>query len=121
MRKKVKRLQRWLKVKAGEYVYIKHDVSSEKNWNKGNQETVNSYGSIDYLVNNAGQFWIKPIADTSLDDFKQICSVNIDGTWLGMKHCLDQMNEGGAIVNVSSLMGQMGLPEGRVIVHQKVP
>ena len=76
------------------------------------QETINSYGSIDYLVNNAGQFWVKPIADTSLDDFKQICSVNIDGTWLGMKHCLDQMNEGGAIVNVSSLMGQMGLPEG---------
>ena len=59
-----------------------------------------------------GQFWIKPISETSLDDFKQICSVNIDGTWLGMKLCLDKMNDGGAIVNVSSLMGQMGLPEG---------
>ena len=52
------------------------------------------------------------ISETSLDDFKQICSVNIDGTWLGMKHCLGKMNDGGAIVNVSSLMVKMGLPEG---------
>ena len=29
-----------------------------------------------------------------------------------MKHCLDRMNDEGAIVNVSSLMGQMGLPQG---------
>ena len=97
---------------GGKCTYIKHDVSSEENWKEVIQETMNVYGSIDYLVNNAGQFWIKPIAETSLDDFKQICSVNIDGTWLGMKHCLDRMNDGGAIVNVSSLMGQMGLPQG---------
>ena len=92
--------------------YIKHDVSSEENWIQVVQETVNTYGSIDYLINNAGQFWAKPIAETSLEDFKQICSVNIDGTWLGMKYCLNEMNDGGAIVNVSSLMGQMGLPDG---------
>ena len=87
---------------GGKCIYIKHDVSIEENWKEVIQETINVYGSIDYLVNNAGQFWIKPIAETSLDDFKQICSVNIDGTWLGMKHCLDKMNDGGAIVNVSS-------------------
>ena len=62
----------------------------------GCSETVNTYGSIDYLINNAGQFWAKPIAETS-QDFKQICSVNIDGTWLGMKYCLNEMNDGGAI------------------------
>ena len=93
---------------GGKCKYIKHDVSNEENWKEVIQETINIYKSIDYLINNAGQFWIKPISETSLDDFKQICSVNIDGTWLGMKHCLDKMNDGGAIVKVSSLMGQMG-------------
>jgi NAD(P)-dependent dehydrogenase (short-subunit alcohol dehydrogenase family) len=76
------------------------------------KETKKVYGSLDILVNNAGQFWIKPLADTSLEDFSEICSVNINGTWLGMKHGLSEMNDGGAIINVSSLMGQMGLPEG---------
>ena len=31
--------------------------------------------------------------ETSLEDFNQICSVNIDGVWLGMKHCLPEMND----------------------------
>ena len=36
-----------------------------------------------------------------------------------MKHCLDRMNDGGAIVNVSSLMGQMGYHKERVIALQR--
>ncbi len=97
---------------GGKCLYIQHDVSNEDNWINVVDKTIDAYGSLDILVNNAGQFWVKSIADTSLEDFNEICSVNIDGTWLGMKHCLERMNNGGAIVNVSSLMGQMGLPDG---------
>ena len=43
---------------GGKCKYIKHDVSSEENWKEVIQETINIYGSIDYLINNAGQFWI---------------------------------------------------------------
>ena len=89
----------------------RHDVADENNWIEVIKTTKDHFGSLDILVNNAGQFFLKPIMETSLDDFNQICSVNIDGTWLGMKHCLPEMNDGGAIVNVSSLMGQMGLPD----------
>ena len=35
---------------GGECIYIKHDVSSEKNWKEVIQETINTFGSIDYLV-----------------------------------------------------------------------
>ena len=97
---------------GGKCIYLPHDISSEENWISVIKETIKVYGSLDILVNNAGQFWVKPLADTSLEDFSEICSVNIDGTWLGMKHCLSEMNDGGSIINVSSLMGQMGLPEG---------
>ena len=62
---------------GGKCIYLKHDVANEENWKEVIQETVNSFGSIDYLVNNAGQFWIKPISETSLADFKQICSAII--------------------------------------------
>ena len=94
---------------GGKSLFITHDVANEKNWIEVVKTTKDHFGSIDILVNNAGQFFLKPIMETSLDDFNEICSVNIDGTWLGMKHCLSQMNDGGAIVNVSSLMVQMGL------------
>ena len=97
---------------GGKCIYIQHDISNEENWINVVDKTIETYGSLDILVNNAGQFWIKSIADTSLEDFNEICSVNINGTWLGMKHCLNKMRDGGAIVNVSSLMGQMGLPDG---------
>ena len=96
---------------GGKSLFIKHDVSNEDNWIEVIKTTKDHFGSLDILVNNAGQFFLKPIMETSLNDFNQICSVNIDGTWLGMKYCLPEMNDGGAIVNVSSLMGQMGLPD----------
>ena len=92
-------------------LFISHEVANEDNWIEVIKKTKDHFGLIDILVNNAGQFFLKPVLETTLDDFNQICSVNIDGTWLGMKHCLKEMNDGGSIVNVSSLMGQMGLPE----------
>ena len=96
---------------GGKSLFITHDVANEDNWVEVVKATKDHFGPIDILVNNAGQFFLKPIMETSLDDFNQICSVNIDGAWLGMKHCLSEMNDGGSIVNVSSLMGQMGLPD----------
>ena len=96
---------------GGKCLFVEHDVSDENNWMEVVRKTKDNFGSIDILINNAGQFFLKPIMETSLDDFNQICSVNVDGPWLGMKYCLPEMNDGGAIVNVSSLMGQMGLPD----------
>ena len=92
-------------------MFIPHEVADEDNWLDVIKKTKEKFGKIDILINNAGQFFLKPILETSLEDFNQICSVNIDGAWLGMKHCLKEMNDGGSIVNVSSLMGQMGLPD----------
>ena len=96
---------------GGKSLFIKHDVANEDNWIEVIKTTKDYFNSLDILINNAGQFFLKPIMETSLKDFNQICSVNIDGAWLGMKYCLPEMNDGGAIVNVSSLMGQMGLPD----------
>ena len=93
-------------------MFIPHEVADEDNWLDVIKKTKEKFGKIDILINNAGQFFLKPILETSLEDFNRICSVNIDGAWLGMKHCLKEMNDGGFIVNVSSLMGQMGLPQG---------
>ena len=96
---------------GGKGIFVQHEVANEDNWKLVVNTAKEHFGLIDILINNAGQFFLKPLLDTTLEDFNEICSVNIDGTWLGMKHCLAEMNDGGAIVNVSSLMGQMGLPD----------
>ena len=64
---------------GGKSLFIQHDVADENNWIEVIKTTKDHFGSLDILVNNAGQFFLKPIMETSLEDFNQICSVNIDG------------------------------------------
>ncbi len=59
-------------------------------------------------------FMVKPIAQTTEADFDAMYAVNVEGTFLGIKHAFRAFAEdrrGGAIVNVSSLMGLVGYPE----------
>lgn len=43
---------------------------------------------LDILVNNAGIVHRAPIVDTSFEDFRRVMRVNVDGTFLGLKHCI---------------------------------
>ncbi len=93
--------------------YVRHDVRREADW-AAVIAAAAEYGPLRGLVNNAGVFWVKKIEDTTADDFDQICQVNVEGTFLGVKSAFLAMAGGehaGAIVNVSSLMGQVGFPD----------
>ena len=64
-------------------------------------------------MNNAGVFFGKPLAETTEADFDWAYSVNVEGTFLGIKHAFRDCARGqmaGSIVNVPSLMGQVGYP-----------
>lgn len=95
--------------------YIKHDVTSEADWVAAVAFTKTTFGGLDILVNNAGIFWVRPIAMTTLEDFKRMQAVNVDGVFLGMKHAIPEIAErshqwegGGSIVNISSVAGLVG-------------
>ena len=68
------------------------------------------FGKIDILVNNAGIAKSKLLIDTSLDEFKRIFDVNVNGTFNVTKAVLpDMLSRGqGSIVNVSSVWGEKG-------------
>jgi NAD(P)-dependent dehydrogenase (short-subunit alcohol dehydrogenase family) len=94
-------------------IYLSHDVTSEDDWERVVGETEAKFGELRALVNNAGVFFVKPLAETTEEDFDFAYSVNVEGTFLGMKHALRAFARGkspGSIVNVSSLMGQVGFP-----------
>ncbi len=95
--------------------YIKHDVTSEPDWVAAVAFTKKTFGGLDILVNNAGIFWVRPIAMTTLEDFKRMQAVNVDGVFLGIKHAIpviaersQQWDGGGSIINISSVAGLIG-------------
>ena len=102
-----------VKAAGGQAFYVRHDVRSEADW-AAVMATAAGLGPVRGLVNNAGVFWVKKIEDTTPRDFDQIYQVNVEGTFLGVKAAFAAMTATGlpgSIVNVSSLMGQVGFPD----------
>ena len=68
------------------------------------------HGGIDVLVNVAGVVLVKPLEETSWEEFTRVANVNIGGTFLLCKHVIPVMKRrgGGAIVNVGSVSGHVG-------------
>lgn len=93
---------------------LKLDVTSEDDWLSAVDETVNAFGGLDIVVNNAGVLLLARIADTTLDEFRRIHTVIVDGTFLGLQHAVRAMSPGGAagkggsIINISSVAANVG-------------
>lgn len=99
---------------GGEAIFLSHDVRDEAQWEHVFDQTQSRFGPPAGLVNNAGVFFVKPIADTTEEEFDSIYQINVEGTFLGVKHAFRAFahsKTAGAIVNVSSLMGQVGYPD----------
>jgi NAD(P)-dependent dehydrogenase (short-subunit alcohol dehydrogenase family) len=74
---------------------------------------LNEYGRLDFAVNNAGiSPWVGTTAERSIESWQQVISINLTGTWMGMKYQIPAMleNGGGAIVNMSSVNGVTAIP-----------
>ncbi len=95
---------------GGEAIFMKLDVRTESDWIKVIEKTLAEFGKLHVLVNNAGVELIKEIADTSLEEWRWLMSINLDGVFLGTKHGIKAMkgSGGGSIINISSVAGIVG-------------
>ncbi len=92
--------------------YTRLDVTSENDWKKAIQATVEQFGKLNVLINNAGIITpVKEIGDTSLNDYMKVINVNQVGVFLGMREVVEPMKKagGGSIVNISSIDGLIGM------------
>jgi 3alpha(or 20beta)-hydroxysteroid dehydrogenase len=91
--------------------FLHLDVRHEDEWRSVVAATVEDFGSLDVLVNNAGIIRTGPIATTSVEDYMAIVEVNQLGCFLGMKTAIPAMKAsgGGSIINTSSTGGLHGV------------
>jgi 3(or 17)beta-hydroxysteroid dehydrogenase len=99
--------------RGGKAIAVRHDVTSETEWNRVIEWTLREFGRLDVLVNNAGVILYKKIEDTSLAEWRWLMSVNLDGVFLGTKAAVAVMKDsgGGSIINIASVAGLIGNPD----------
>ncbi|MDR0794429.1 MAG: SDR family oxidoreductase [Chitinophagaceae bacterium] len=95
----------------GDAYFIKADVSKPEDAENLTAETIRQYGRLDVAVNNAGIGGeSNPIADMSVQGWDKIIAVNLSSLFYCMKYQIPAMlkNGKGAIVNMASILGQVG-------------
>lgn len=99
-----------IKSEGGNAIFIRADVTSERDWSMVIEKTLAEFGKLDILVNNAGVLFHKNIEDMSLEEWRWLMSINLDGVFLGTKHAIGAMKRsgGGSIINISSVAGIIG-------------
>jgi NAD(P)-dependent dehydrogenase (short-subunit alcohol dehydrogenase family) len=90
----------------GVAIGLSHNVAAEEDWDSVMKKAVATFGTVNVLVNSAG---IGNKTDT-IEEWNRVLSVNLTGSYIGMKHVIPIMKEagGGSIVNIASLAGLVG-------------
>jgi NAD(P)-dependent dehydrogenase (short-subunit alcohol dehydrogenase family) len=100
-----------IKKSGGEANFVKADVSKTADVKNAIQATVDTYGKLDILINNAGVMQkMAPVHETSEDEWERVININLKGVFLGMKYAIPVMLKGGGgvIVNAASVAGLVG-------------
>ncbi|MEN2978761.1 glucose 1-dehydrogenase [Tistrella bauzanensis] len=92
--------------------FTAHDVTDEAAWRAAIDAVGARFGTVGVVVNNAGVLpALCRLEDTSLEEWRRVSAVNLDGVFLGVKHAILAMKQtGGAIVNISSVAAMIGMP-----------
>ncbi|WP_299759533.1 SDR family oxidoreductase [uncultured Pontibacter sp.] len=102
-----------IKSAGGEAIFIKCDVSKDSEVRAMVEQTISTYGRLDYAFNNAGiEGESAPTHEVTEENFDRVIGINVKGVWQCMKHQIPHMLQQGkgAIVNCSSIAGVIGFP-----------
>jgi NAD(P)-dependent dehydrogenase (short-subunit alcohol dehydrogenase family) len=96
---------------GGEATAYAVDISKASQVSELIRFTVSTYGRLDFACNNAGISGdLTPLADCSEENWEQVIQTNLNGIFYSMKYEIPELlKTGGSIINVTSVMGQLGM------------
>jgi 3alpha(or 20beta)-hydroxysteroid dehydrogenase len=92
--------------------FVHCDISKPEEWEHAVTVTLERFGQIDVLVNNAAVLHVAPLTTTTADDFRRVMDVNAMGAFLGIQAVAGPMRDGGggSIINITSISSLEGTP-----------
>ncbi|MCX6130846.1 MAG: SDR family oxidoreductase [Proteobacteria bacterium] len=100
--------------KAGTAIFIQVDVTNPISVQGLIKETLQRLKRLDILINNAGIDGEQaPTAECTLENWRKVLAVNLDGVFYGLKYGLEAImknTSGGSIINMASVAGMIGFP-----------
>lgn len=103
-------------------VFKKVDVGDESSVEELVKFTVEKYGKLDGIVNNAATIVVKRLHLLTAEEWDRVIRVNLTGVFYGIKYAIRQFlaqGGGGAIVNIGSISAVVGMPEQPVYCASK--
>jgi 3-oxoacyl-[acyl-carrier protein] reductase len=99
---KAKQVVAGIEAKGGKAVAIQADMSKAADARRLVKDAVKQFGRLDIVVNNAGDFLAKPLAETTEEEFDRLFALNAKGPYFVMQEAATIIAEGGRIVNIST-------------------
>ena len=95
---------------GGAAMAVQADVSNVADIRRLFRETISAFGRLDILINNAGIFFAKPIADTTEEEYDRMFAVNAKGQFFALQEAAKYMADGGRIINISTGGTKLAFP-----------
>jgi NAD(P)-dependent dehydrogenase (short-subunit alcohol dehydrogenase family) len=107
-----KAVEQQLKETYENVLFVRTNVAEEQSVENLVKATVDTFGQLDIIFNNAGIGIQKPTHELTAEEYQRVIAVNQDGVFYGIKYALREMLKtgGGAIINTSSILGTVGEP-----------
>ncbi|MDX1581181.1 MAG: SDR family NAD(P)-dependent oxidoreductase, partial [Alphaproteobacteria bacterium] len=94
-------------------IFLKHDVSNEEEWKAVIKTTLDTFGKLNVVVNNAGIVIVATPEETTTEQWRMANSIMNDGVYFGIKYGIDAIKksgEPGSIINMASTAAHLGYP-----------